>query len=275
MLDVLDVFKNNFMKKIFTIFFFLSVYTSNAQESFFRGNNNYVAPPVPIEIVKTGLVLNLDAGDPLSYSGSGNTWTDLSGKGNNGNILSPKSYNSANGGYLQLSVGNGISLPAASNDFNFTNGDYTVEFWVNPSQSNVELLSLNTYNSYWSAFRFDINTSSTMQILSCENPGTWSIVESSISGPVLNTWNHLVISKISGITYAYVNSILKQTISIASTLMSNNPGSTNNTIGAAIPTANSYAFVGKMSIVRIYKGTGLTSSQVTQNYNATKSRFGL
>ena len=168
-----------------------------------------------------------------------------------------------------------IGVTAASNDFNFTNGDYTVEFWVNPSVSNVELLSLNTTNSYWSALRFDINTSSTMAIISCENPGAWSIIESGITGPVLNTWNHLVVSKISGITYAYVNGILKKTISIASTLMSNNPGSTNNTIGAALPTSNTYAFVGKMSIVRIYKGTGLTSSQVTQNYKATKSRFGL
>ena len=33
-------------------------------------------------IVTNNLVLNLDAGDSSSYSGSGNTWTDLSGQGN-------------------------------------------------------------------------------------------------------------------------------------------------------------------------------------------------
>lgn len=263
------------MKKNLSLLLIFIAFNLNAQESFFRGNNNYIAPILPPVVVTTGLVLNLDAGDPLSYSGSGTTWTDLTGHGNNGNILSPNSYNSANGGYLQISLGNGISLPANSNDFNFTNGDYTVEFWVNPAQSNVELLSLNTYSSFWSALRLDINTSSTMQILNCHTPGAWDIVESSIYGPTLNTWNHLVISKISGVTYAYVNGVLKKTIAIASTLMSNNTGSTYNTIGAAIPINNVYGFVGKMAIVRVYKGNGLTSSQVTQNFNAVKTRFGL
>ena len=33
-------------------------------------------------IVTNNLVLHLDAGDSSSYSGSGTTWTDLSGQGN-------------------------------------------------------------------------------------------------------------------------------------------------------------------------------------------------
>ena len=115
------------MKKLLTILFLLEAFISNAQQSNFRGHNNYVVPPLPSEILKTGLVMNLDAGDPLSYSGSGNTWTDLTGNGNNGTILSPKSNNAANGGYLQLSAGNGISLPAASTDFNYS-ADWVNQF---------------------------------------------------------------------------------------------------------------------------------------------------
>ena len=38
-------------------------------------------------IVTDGLVLNLDAGDPASYPGSGTTWTDLSATGRNGTIF--------------------------------------------------------------------------------------------------------------------------------------------------------------------------------------------
>ena len=37
-------------------------------------------------IVTDGLVLALDAANTKSYGGSGTTWTDLSGKGNNGDI---------------------------------------------------------------------------------------------------------------------------------------------------------------------------------------------
>lgn len=88
------------MKKLLTLFFFLSALTSNAQQSNFRGHNNYVVPPLPSEILKTGLVMNLDAGDPLSYSGSGNIWTDLTGKGNNGTIVNGVTYDSSNQGSL-------------------------------------------------------------------------------------------------------------------------------------------------------------------------------
>jgi hypothetical protein len=45
-------------------------------------------------IVTDGLVLALDAGNPKSYPGSGTTWTDLSGNGNNGTLVNGVGYNS-------------------------------------------------------------------------------------------------------------------------------------------------------------------------------------
>ena len=38
-------------------------------------------------IVTNNLVLHLDAGNSSSYSGSGTTWTDLSGQSNNGTLV--------------------------------------------------------------------------------------------------------------------------------------------------------------------------------------------
>jgi hypothetical protein len=43
-------------------------------------------------IVTDGLVLCLDAGNPKSYTGSGTTWTDLSGNGNNGTLTNSPTY---------------------------------------------------------------------------------------------------------------------------------------------------------------------------------------
>jgi hypothetical protein len=43
-------------------------------------------------IVTDGLVLCLDAGNPKSYPGSGTTWTDLSGNGNNGTLVNGVGY---------------------------------------------------------------------------------------------------------------------------------------------------------------------------------------
>jgi prepilin-type N-terminal cleavage/methylation domain-containing protein len=41
----------------------------------------------PLNIVKDGLVLHLDAGNPASYPGTGTTWFDLSGNNNNGTLI--------------------------------------------------------------------------------------------------------------------------------------------------------------------------------------------
>jgi len=52
-------------------------------------------------IVTDGLVLHLDAGDSASYPGSGTTWTDLSGNGNNGTLFGTPSY-TASPGYFDI-----------------------------------------------------------------------------------------------------------------------------------------------------------------------------
>ena len=54
------------------------------------------------QIVRSGLVLHLDAARPASYPGSGTTWTDLSGQGNNGTLTNGPTYSSANGGSIVL-----------------------------------------------------------------------------------------------------------------------------------------------------------------------------
>ena len=54
------------------------------------------------KIVTDGLVLCLDAGNPKSYPGSGTTWTDLSGQGNNGTLVNGVGYVGTNGGSLSF-----------------------------------------------------------------------------------------------------------------------------------------------------------------------------
>jgi hypothetical protein len=51
-------------------------------------------------IVTENLVLCLDAGNPKSYPGSGTTWTDLSGRGNNGTLINGVGYSGDNLGSL-------------------------------------------------------------------------------------------------------------------------------------------------------------------------------
>jgi hypothetical protein len=101
------------MKKLLTLFLLFSAFFTQAQESFFRGNNNYIRPvsfQAPATIT-SGLVLNLDAGNPASYAGTGTTWTNLI-TGNpvaNFTLNSGVNYTAAYGGVLRFSDG-GLSL---------------------------------------------------------------------------------------------------------------------------------------------------------------------
>jgi hypothetical protein len=52
------------------------------------------------DIADSGLTLCLDAGNPVSYPGTGTTWADVSGQGNNGTLVNNPAFNSANGGIL-------------------------------------------------------------------------------------------------------------------------------------------------------------------------------
>ena len=53
-------------------------------------------------IVDTSLQLWLDAGQPASYPGTGTTWTDLTGNGNNGTLVNSPTYSTGNGGYFSF-----------------------------------------------------------------------------------------------------------------------------------------------------------------------------
>ena len=265
------------MKKLLILLFFLSTLTSKAQQSNFRGHNNYVVPPLPSEILKTGLVMNLDAGDPLSYSGSGNMWTDLTEKGNNGTILSPNSYNAANGGYLQLSAGNGISLPAASTDFNFTSGDFAIEIWAKPIAAYQTLISLNTLSVGWSAFRLESGQSDgEISLLQSSAFTSWDLyAPNSQVGFTRNNWHQILLSRVSNNLIIYVDGVSKITLASVPSLKSNTPGSSFNTIGSMTSGSSYGSYSGIIAIVRVYKGNGLTASQALENYKAVKSRFGL
>ena len=51
-------------------------------------------------IVTDGLVLCLDAGNRRSYPGSGTSWTDMSGNGNTGTLTNGPTFNGADGGRI-------------------------------------------------------------------------------------------------------------------------------------------------------------------------------
>jgi hypothetical protein len=103
---------------------------SSSQVSDWFGQKNGVSS-IPsrgnTDIPNTGLQLYLDASNPISYSGSGTTWSDLSGKNRNFTWTSSPSYNSSGIKYFNTN-GYGANGPA-SNSFEINNtSGYTIFF---------------------------------------------------------------------------------------------------------------------------------------------------
>ena len=119
------------MKKLFVLTLFINTLHLNAQTSLFRANNafNYVPQPVPYQILPSGMVLYLDAADPASYGGTGNTWTDLSAISNHTTLVNTPTFTSSPASFTFAS-----SVYATTTKSNIALGTATFIAWVNPSQ---------------------------------------------------------------------------------------------------------------------------------------------
>jgi len=97
-------------------------------------------------IVTNGMALCLDAANAKSYSGSGATWTDLSGYGNNGTLVNGPTFDSANGGSL---VFNGSTQYADFTASNLTT-TATIEIWakLGAGFSGKMIMGWNNYDIY-------------------------------------------------------------------------------------------------------------------------------
>jgi hypothetical protein len=266
------------MKKLITLLFIISAFNSNAQRTMFGSNNNYVAPVGPPSLV-SAIVLDLDAGNTSSYSGSGTRWTDLSGKGNHGTLVNSVTYNSSNQGYLVFNgngsyVGSGgynpyVDLPR-STDLDFGADDFTVELWAYTTTANAHpcYISLNVNGLSYAAFRIEywngnLNLLHSYNGTSHASGGSFAIT--------LNAWQHIVVSRIAGSVSVYVNGVSKLTYSLPGSLLAQQ----NSRIGDFNGSNGYYSFSGNIATTKIYKGKGLTSTEVLTQFDLTKSRFGL
>jgi len=229
--------------------------------------------------VTNGLVLALDAADKNSYPGSGTTWFDLSGNGYNGTLTNGPTFNSNNGGniifdgvddYLQANINSTI----LDGDPNFS-----VEFFVKRTADFI-------YGGFWGiggagqGYSIEGWTPTTNEIHLDLYDSTR--LSSGVIYP-LNTWVHVVWAK-SGSTIStsttnlYVNSALRTlTLTRAQTTGPRYNTSTSG-VGISLGRINgdantNYAPI-TMGLFRVYNRQ-LSQSDVLQNYNAQKTRFGL
>jgi hypothetical protein len=225
--------------------------------------------------VTSNLILYYDPSNSSSYSGSGTTVNDLSGNNLSGN-LSNVTYTSPafdfNGSNSTISVADNSLLEPGS-------GDWTMEVWVNYSvilgSSRIVLAKTDggNANQWGYGIRTVLNPSVGTTYGEVGN-GTSSTL-STYTALTTNTWYQVVAvwTNVATNTFElFINGVSQgsQSHSFASIRNTTNPlyiGSFNN--GQFSQWLN-----GKVGIVRLY-GSALTSSQVSQNFNANKSKYGL
>ena len=213
------------------------------------------------DIVRTGLVLHLDAGNAGSYSGSGTTWTDLSGNGNNGTLTNGPTYSSANGGSIVFDGVNDYVSTSYAPTFN----DFTVIVWFK-STSNIDysrIIDKDYVNGMWLGRNGGIANSWGGGILEASAPfGRYITLQD-------GDW-HMIASIRQGTTHTIYGDGITNTVS--GTVSSAPLSATAFKIGTTVENLN---FAQQnIAQVSVYN-RALTAAEVAQNYNSLAGRYGL
>jgi len=234
-----------------------------------------VASTIP-PIVTSGLVLNLDAGNTTSYPGSGTTWTDLSGNSLNVTLNNGPTFESANGGSIVFDGTNDYGTIGDSSILDFTGSPLSICVWINrvgnaSPQVEETIIHKESGVSVIGGYFFSVNGNTGTYSLRIRNSSSTNDTFTGNSGSVITgNWVFLCLTYDNSTIRGYVNGAfdnsLNSTISI---------GNTNNPMGICAPytgTSNWGNF--KVASINLYN-RALSASEVTQNYNALRGRFGL
>ena len=226
-------------------------------------------------IVTDGLVYCLDAANKRCYSGSGTTGVDLV-EGGTATLVNGTAFSSDKVGVFAFDG----TDDRIDQDWSFTlgTGDLTIEFWVKMEGWIIHSQGANVFLSVvdpdvHEELQFGIENSTAQRLAVYLDGGSnGSKTGDGVYSWNLNQWYHLVATRISSTVALYRDGV---SLTVAT-------GATNTGDVAAISTfllGNQYKstqykhdFQGEMGPIRIYN-KGLTAAEVSQNYEATRSRF--
>jgi hypothetical protein len=227
-------------------------------------------------IITNGLVLCLDAANRKSYPGSGTTWTDLSGRGNNGTLVNGVGYNGSNLGSLVFDGSNDYVDVGPNSNFSFGTGNFTIECWVwrNGSQSENAGIVISYPNIFGSAPLTSWQLS--MGSISAGNNQNKLVfyiggqTDFRLDDPDVfpnQTWTYIVATRLGSTVSLYKNTSIVDSSTSSQNLSDDDIAIGINRGGTAI-------LNGLISNVRIYN-RALTAQEIQQNFNATRSRYGI
>ena len=228
--------------------------------SFFRGP----------DIVKNGLILYLDANNTKSFLSGDTSWYDLSSSQNTCTLSGQVQYEN---GHMMFSGDSDYVFVGTSASTYCNLNQITLESWCYPMRSSsYEYLFSNSRDccGVYDGYQLRINNGT-------PSFGIWNSITSgsstvNSSTPVtLNNWYNITAKYDGSQLKIFVNGELK--------------GTTNTTLGIGKPSSFDL-YIGRMGLNQVYEYQGyidiskiynraLSDTEIVQNYNTLKSRFGL
>ena len=206
-------------------------------------------------VITAGLKFYVDAGNASSYPGTGTVWYDLSGNLNNFTLTNGPTYNAGSGGYFSFDGTNDYAIGLT---YALGSG-FTIDCWINTTTTATDaiLAQPDSGTLFFGTRNNKLGISGQFDI-------PWGFV---LSTSNINTGNWVYgAATYDGVNVKmYVNGTLETTSAQTGNF-------TSQTLRIADSGASEY-YTGNISIVRLYT-TVLSGTDITQNYNAQKSRYG-
>ena len=225
-------------------------------------------------IVTRGLVAQLEVFRPSSYPGTGTTWTDTVG-GYNGTLTNGAAYSSSDGGIIQLDgtndyveIADAVALRGA------VGAVRTAIIWARVSSydDNNGLFGKQFGSATYDGYSLAVKTSEGIRLQM--NGGAVNGGYNSATGVwSLNTWTMFTaVIAFGGNAKAYVNTTEVINVSNAESSIPSNTaalriGTDIQDPGDRFPTMDVGAFY--------FYNRELTATEITQNFNAVRSKYGV
>lgn len=235
--------------------------------------------PTPT-VVTSGMVLYLDAGNVLSYPGTGTTWFDLSLNNNNGTLINSPTYITANGGSILFNGNNQfVEIPSSNIPLNNVS-QFSYSAWVkfNAKSPGNAFFSYGLVNSFntdilfaWfqtNEIFFQVNNGSDgsgVATYTYSPFNTWINISVVYNGNLTGNSNRLKVY-INGneVSLVFTYTVQSTTASILNPLCRLGIYASDNT--------NEWGINGNIATTLLYN-RALTSQEVLQNYDAFKLRY--
>jgi len=228
-----------------------------------NASNKYYLINTPQSFVSTNLALHLDAGNASSYPGSGSTWTSLV-NGYTGTLGAGVGYSSSNGGVLTFNGASNafVDFYSSASALSAATNNISIEAWYQTNNNRPGILRTGL-SSLGFVFGYFSGTGTAWKVTK------YGVVDISAGSIPQNTaWHQVVLtySSTAGVKIYIDGALSGSAVANTSNIRAGNEFS----IGKSEVTQHN----GSIGIFRWYSAV-LSASDVLQNYNANKSRYGL